>query len=550
MDHSSVLRQQSQNTILRTRHEQNIKTPASVSKPAPFALNSKENNVGADEACSENMNLLSLKDTASIPKGDKVEDFQHDHAALLRILRNEGESLAMIPHGKPNHLPQRVSIMKSRQKPDTIPHPGSVGSVKSVQFSRDIAAMQSITRDQGIKAGVPSDRAPSIYTPMRVPVKKNAFDTGLTVQFSRDCAAMQSITKDEGVKAGVPLDRPPSIYTPMRVPVKKSGTDTGPRLTGSSTKTVQFSPDVAALQSILQNEGVKTMAPDGASQRNSVCPTGRGTSIYMAQRVPIRKNLADPSTGLMGPTLTPGQKWAAQRVTRPKPMSVMRWQTLSQQSPYGSTLGFRNYKENICTNKEEVVQKLFVEDEQTPDEEAVTELFQDHTTHKQETQSPVRDEEAEDDLMKEDDRAVGPFVQALQRESVIFFSTGKKLFRDHHFKKTEKKEKEPWLEEVPVLHQKCLTSALGQSVTKDQTQKTNVMNPARPTQQKPLPPLEELRLDEEVATYTSTFVPSMPRFHAPQPRCGNPLATLLHFEEATKFVPISLDMSPVSPLER
>lgn len=34
----------------------------------------------------------------------------------------------------------------------------------------------------------------------------------------------------------------------------------------------QFSPDSAALQSILQNEGVKVQA--------SVCPSGRNTSVY------------------------------------------------------------------------------------------------------------------------------------------------------------------------------------------------------------------------------------------------------------------------------
>ncbi len=40
---------------------------------------------------------------------------------------------------------------------------------------------------------------------------------------------------------------------------------------------VSFSPDPAALRSILQNEGVRA---GGATPRVSTCLTGRGTSIY------------------------------------------------------------------------------------------------------------------------------------------------------------------------------------------------------------------------------------------------------------------------------
>lgn len=50
---------------------------------------------------------------------------------------------------------------------------------------------------------------------------------------------------------------------------------------------------------------------------------------------------------------------------------------------------------------------------------------------------------------------------------------------------------------------------------------------------KRLPPLEELRMDEEVATYTSVSVPAAPGFLPPRPRCGNPLASILHFEDSS-----------------
>lgn len=50
---------------------------------------------------------------------------------------------------------------------------------------------------------------------------------------------------------------------------------------------------------------------------------------------------------------------------------------------------------------------------------------------------------------------------------------------------------------------------------------------------KRFPPLEELRMDEEVATYTSVSVPATSGFIPPRPRCGNPLASILHFEESS-----------------
>lgn len=57
---------------------------------------------------------------------------------------------------------------------------------------------------------------------------------------------------------------------------------------------------------------------------------------------------------------------------------------------------------------------------------------------------------------------------------------------------------------------------------------------------KRLPPLEELRMDEEVATYTCVSVPAAPGFLPLRPRCGNPLASVLHFEESSVSTPLTL----------
>lgn len=197
-------------------------------------------------------------------------------------------------------------------------------------------------------------------------------------------------------------------------------------LTGSM-KSVQFSPDRAALQSILQNEGVKGGGFVGTPLRVSVCQSGRGTSIYtvckhyicfhygsflkillqtqfhllwcflsQAQRVPVRKNRAEPTGGgkkqnhcyLMKPNAslslcpfpwrdaavlssapalkeTPLKKWTPQRVpvTRHQPMSAMvskhvlyvhvlslfgMW-CLSQSLPYLTTLLFSEMASVVTT---------------------------------------------------------------------------------------------------------------------------------------------------------------------------------------------------------
>lgn len=75
-------------------------------------------------------------------------------------------------------------------------------------------------------------------------------------------------------------------------------------------------------------------------------------------------------------------------------------------------------------------------------------------------------------------------------------------------------------------------------------QKTCSVSSAVMMLRKRFPPLEELRLDEEVATYTSASVQAPPGFAPLRPSCGNPLASILHFEEST--VSISLTVCKVT----
>ncbi|XP_042347943.1 uncharacterized protein LOC121947104 isoform X2 [Plectropomus leopardus] len=428
--------------------------------------------VNAD-AFLDNMSLLSLKDPAKTSQAsqnmqlttqgnstDKGENFQSDHAALLSILRNEGVSATGLgsatPHSKAyNYLPQRVSIMKSRQKA---------------------------------------------------------------------------------------------------------------RPTTGSIKSVQFSPDPAALQSILQNEGVKCGGPVGATPRTSVCPSGRGTSIYTAQRVPVRKNPAEANGGAIAIALreSPLKKWTPQRVrnTRHQPLSAMKWHLSTQKSPYAGTPGLRSCKTNLQLHQETIVQRLFDDQE---DEHCTNVMDKDPETRPEQLQAPATTTKShcqekvelsrsnsDEDKEEKEQRTVGgqPFFQAPQRESVIFFSTGKTLLRAPRFDKQESSARQE--QHVPVLpvHEEvssvstCQINPSVQSLHRDVTvQKTCSLSPAVAMLRKRLPPLEELLMDEEVASYTTVPVLAAPGFLPPRPRCGNPLASILHLEESSRFVPIAFDLS-------
>ncbi|XP_035014882.2 uncharacterized protein LOC118110862 isoform X2 [Hippoglossus stenolepis] len=469
-----------------------FKTSATLSNPlSAFHNNALHQNGAASsaqpavsaETCLENMNRLSLKDPTKLSDADQNtqlttqvksstgENFQPDHAAFLSILRNEGVSTAALGSATPQskqykYMPQRVSILKSRQKA--------------------------------------------------------AATTGLE-------------------------------------------------------RLVQFSPDTAALQSILQNVGVNAGGLGGGTPRKSACPPGRGTSIYPAQRVQIRTNLTEATGGPVAALKeTPLKKWTPQRVrdSRQKPMSAMKWHLSTQQSPYANTPGLRSCKTNLQPHQEEIVQRLFDDQEElNTDEDLETQALpvqalstKPHCEEKGES-SRTNTSEDEEDEDEEEQRVAGVqlFLQEPQRQSVIFFSTGKTLLRAPRFEKQDSSSDQD--QHVPVssdqrnvlpLHEEtssvseptCRINTSVKSLHRDLiTQKSRGLSPAVALLRKRLPPLEELRMDEEVATYTSVSVSTAPGFVPPRPRCGNPLASILHFEESSRFVPIGFDLSsgPSSP---
>ncbi|XP_026187164.1 uncharacterized protein troap [Mastacembelus armatus] len=407
------------------------------------------------------------------------------------------------------------------------------------------------------------------------------FSKGSTAKgenFQPDHAALLSILRTEGVSgtglgSATPQSKPYN-YQPQRVSVMKSqqkaGSTTGP------VRSVRFSPDAAALQSILLNEGVKAQESVGVTPRNSTCPSGRGTSVYTAQRVLVKKTRAEPASGTVAIALnkeTPLKQWTPQRVrnTRHRPMSAAKWHVSTQQLPYAGTPGVRSCKTNFQPSQEKIVQRLFddQEDEQSlnvTDKDPETETEQiplqastDTAPCEENLQTGRADTSEDEDEEQKQRTMVGqPFFPAPQRESVIVFSTSKKLFRATHFEKQESSSHQDQHGPVSSEQRKvlpvhgemssvadpaCQIKPCIPSLHKDLiVQRSCTLSPAVAFLRKRFPPLEELRMDEEVATYTSVCVQTTPGFMPSRPCCGNPLAAILHFEESTRFVPIGFDL--------
>ncbi|XP_034550663.1 uncharacterized protein troap [Notolabrus celidotus] len=513
-------------------------------------------------------------------KTQNINDKSTKHPATLNSnvdsSTGTGKSMGKAADNTP-HLPgQSVSSItfKTSAVSNNVLHQDH-SSTSSVQSSLSTEACLDNMNQLSLKESTKFSQACQ-----NMPLKSS---TEKVENFQTNHAALLSILRNEGLSAaGLGSTTPqskPYNYAPQRVSVmmsrQKPGAPTGP------VRPMQFSPDPAALHSILQNEGVKAGGPVGTTPQNPVRPSGRGTSIFTAQRVPVRKNQSEAAGGPVAVALkeTPQKKWTPQRVrdTRHQPMSAMKWHLSTQQSPYGNTPGLRSFKTNLQPRQEEVVQRLFDDtegqyrenvmekDPETQTEQLLVQVETEGSDLKNNTRCERKvgtsKDDNDDEKKEQEHRIVGrqPFFQAPQRESVIFFSTGKKLLRAPRFEKQESSVHQEQLSPVspeqtkmlPVHEDKssvpeptCHIIPAVQSLHRDLiVQKTCSKSPAVALLRKRLPQLEELRLDEEVATYTSVTVQAAPGFLPPRPRCGNPVASFLHFEEFSRFVPISCGLS-------
>ncbi|XP_073678806.1 uncharacterized protein [Garra rufa] len=258
--------------------------------------------------------------------------------------------------GASNNLPQRV-VKKN--------HGIDVTADKAKPFSPDPSALRSILQSDGMRQGervgatprastCPTGRGTSIYSAQRVPAKKTQKEAPAEAKsptggaFTPDPSVLRGILQNNGATPHAPTGltgRPTSVYSAQRVPVRKPKTDESAAVKAPSGNAVSFSPDPAALCSILLNEGVKA---NGATPRVSTCPTGRGTSIYSAQRVPVKKNKPEAVAAAAATTTTsqcanrtPVMKWTPQRVASTKPQSLRKVCTTQKMSTLRGSPGLR-----------------------------------------------------------------------------------------------------------------------------------------------------------------------------------------------------------------
>uniref|UniRef100_A0AAQ6A4P8 Uncharacterized protein n=1 Tax=Amphiprion ocellaris TaxID=80972 RepID=A0AAQ6A4P8_AMPOC len=531
-------------------------------RPVPFNLSQPKN------TRVENQQTVPKSRTDAFPKNNIDSSKPAKHPAVLNrnvdsTKAREGKFHAKTTEGA-SHLSGPSKTFKTSatlSKPDNTMHQNKAGSSVQPALNAEVCL-----NDMNLLSLKDASKISNASQTKQVAAQDNPSEDLTGEKFQPDHAALLSVLRNEGVSvtslaSAAPQSKPFNCL-PQRVSIMKSQKKAGPST--ASVKSVQFTPDLVALQSILQNQGVKDLG--------------------FAQRVPVRKANAQatPEPGAGPLKETPLKKWNPQRVrnTRHQPMSAMKWHQSIQQSPYG-TPGFRSCKNNPQPQQEqEVVQRLF-DDEEDEQSKNVTEKapetqveqlpsqaspIKSHHEEKPETSRTNGDDDEEEERMQKFEGGQ-MFLQAPHRESVIVFSTGKKLIRAPYFKTQETSSQQDQRGPVSSEQKKLLPVHDDKSTQSQPTSQNNPsvqrlhrdlvvqkssMSPVATMLamlRKRLPPLEELRMDEEVATYTSVSVPALPVCPPPRPRCGNPLASTLHFEESTRFVPIDLDPSsaPSSP---
>ncbi|KAG9269765.1 tastin isoform X1 [Astyanax mexicanus] len=473
----------------------------------------------------------------------------------------------------------------------------STGS--TVSFTPDPSALSSILQNEGVKldgpgatprvSTCPTGRGTSIYSAQRVPVKKPQTEAakalpgqaGSAVPFSPDPSALRSILLNEGIKAGGPVGATPrvstcpsgrqmSMYSAQRVPLKKPQTEAAAAQPGQAGSAVPFSPDPSALRSILLNEGIKAGGASGATPRVSTCPSGRGTSIYSAQRVPLKKPKAEGTVAEAhtGASRTPNTKRTQQRVPYSQSQSLRR--LISARKAALSNLQSPALREAQSSStdssaqqqqqqQKDVVQKLFQEEPEQEEHEQMEEEGDEAALGPALERQPTAELHSDKENMVPNNQ---PFIQAPHRQSVIVFSSGQRLFRPGPTQdcsqisenagqlqpcvsSTESQSTEPVQPVQPSGSQSSLnsdTSKRSSPSTQCKTKASSSLSSAVCALRRRLPPLEEMFLDEECATYTSCQ-----QAWPTQPRCSNPVASILLFQDSTCFMPIGFGSSSHSP---
>ncbi|XP_019737104.1 uncharacterized protein troap isoform X3 [Hippocampus comes] len=403
-----------------------------------------------------------------------------------------------------------VSIKTHKTRENTLKSPAVLKST--------IAATKEKCRSSGTTSGQPntlktenvshhwrSSSSSSVYLDNKIhlslkdPMRKQNVPDNLSSHpcdkaegFQLDHAALLSILHNEGVHVSrqpfATSDSQSCATFPLRVSVVKSHQKA----------------------TVSQNEGLKTAGSVHATPQNA---SRKGTYMDTPQRVPITKSLAlAVSTHKEAKNM-----WTCQNSPPSPTMQVAQTLFVDQENGRSPDKG-----------KEEQLPVLQASPIKTPCEDRA----------KMTTSRSDEEEQKIEQGQK--------FIQSLQRESVICFSTGKKQCR---FEKQESSACQDLSEMADVCEPVCRINLAGRFLHRDQ--KACVSNTALALLPKKLSPMNDLLLDKEVAFYISHSVSDAPRSFPSQPRCINPVASLLHFLESTTFVPLCLDApSPCSsPLQ-
>ncbi|XP_051962346.1 uncharacterized protein troap [Xyrauchen texanus] len=399
--------------------------------------------------------------------------------------------------GTSNNLPQRVSVKKSHRGIDH--SADNAGS-----FSPVLSSLRSILRNEGITIGDHLGATPRVST--------------------------------------CPTGRGTSVYSAKRVPAKKPKKIAPAETTSPTRSTLDFSPDPSALCGILHN--------NGATPNELTRPSGRGTSVYSALRVPVKKTKTEATATVAAAShcanKTPVMKWPPQRVPNTKSQSMRKLFTGQKTLRFKDSPGVSEPQENsteLLTFQEQgddVVQRLFEEPEQMDkDDDTFHKLLNSHKTI--EPQSTTK---GNSDLNRK--TIAQPFIQAAHRGSVIVFSSSQRLFGSGQPRETSgaplqlSRDSDASHSTLPLQldqnNRSQITPSLDitkQTITSAQGQPK--VPPLVSALRRRHTPLEEMFLDDECATYTSRLLSCQV-----QPRCGNPVATTLLFQDSTCFLPIGL----------
>ncbi|XP_067303348.1 uncharacterized protein troap [Pseudorasbora parva] len=534
-----------------------------------------DNQVPKDKYCSQTVPSTTQSHASSKGSSSNLLSTVHN------VLPYEGSSAVgtqcMMPHlsacppglGTSNHVPQ--TVVKNIHRVD-----GTAD--KASPFSPDPLALRSILQSDGTRleehvGATPrvsicrTGRGTSIYSAQRVPVKKTPAPaearspTGSA--FSPDPSVLRDVLLVNGATSRAPTCLPgrgTSVYSAQRVPVKKPQTNDLAAGKASAGSAVYFSPDPAALRSILLNEGIRA---SGETPRVSTCPTGRGTSIYSAQRVPVKKNKPEATAAAAASQCanrTPVMKWTPQRVANTKPQSMRKLLTTQKMSSLRGSLGLCGGHQPstgllMCHEGEDVVQRLFKDQDQMDDgrieqDEATSQqLMKCHQTAEAQSRIKEKSDSNHCHTANKGKKTAQPFIQAAHRGSVIVFSSSQRLGSDRSqdtLKSTGagaalqlSEDRHTSHNALPPLSDQRNGSQIHPSLDRIKQSHTKAPTDTHSTAVTALrrrhTPLEEMILDEECATYTSRLL-SCPL----QPRCGNPVATTLLFQDSTSFSPIGL----------